>query len=111
LLLLDKEAAPAAIFLEEALEDPADEVKIIAAWTLVKIGRIEQGLGCLRKLLNEGSSADRSLYNVLDWMDEDALPLVKEYLASKPGKVDGIIARIAHDHGIELKPAGSRKKR
>jgi len=111
LLLLDKEAAPAADVLEQALKDPADEVKIMAAWTLVKTGRTEQGLGCLRKLLNDGSSAGRSLYNVLDWMDEDALPLIKEYLASKPGKVDGIIARIAHDHGIELKSAGSRKKR
>jgi hypothetical protein len=109
--LLDKEAAPASEVLEKALRDPADEVKIMAAWTLVKIGRTEEGLGCLRKLLNEGSSSGRSLYNVLDWMDDDALPLVKEYLASKPGKVDGIIARIAHDHGIELKQAGSRKKR
>jgi hypothetical protein len=109
--LLDKDAAPAVDVLEKTLEDSSDEVKIMAAWTLVKLGRTDQGLGCLRTLLFDKTTATRKLYNVLDWMDEDALPLVKEYLDSAPGKVDGIIAKIANDHGIELKNGRKRKRR
>jgi hypothetical protein len=101
--LLDKDAAPAADVLANALDDPSDEVSIMAAWTLVKLGRNEQGLGHLRKLLTHGATAGRMLYNVLDWMDEDALPLIKEYLASQPRKVDGIVAKVAKDHGIPFR--------
>jgi arylsulfatase A-like enzyme len=110
--LLDKEAAPAVDVLERALGDPSDEVKIMAAWTLVKLGRSEQGLGCLRSLLNDGTHAQRQLVNVLDWMDEDALPLIREYLESNPRKADGIIAKVAEDHGlVPKKPARQTKRK
>jgi N-sulfoglucosamine sulfohydrolase len=109
--LLDKDAAPAVDVLKKALEDPSDEVKIMAAWTLVKLGKNDEGLACLRSLLNDGTTTQRKLFNVLDWMDEDALPLIKEYLATKPGKVDGIIAKIAEDHGLGSKEAGKKRKR
>ncbi len=109
--LLDKDATPAVDVLKEALEDPSDEVKIMTAWTLVKLGKNDEGLACLRSLLNDGTTTQRKLYNVLDWMDEDALPLVREHLASHPGKVDGIIAKIAQDHGLVSKEAGKKRKR
>jgi len=108
--LLEKDAASAVDVIEKALADPSDEVKIMAAWTLVKLGRNEEGLECLRNLLNDGTTAQRMLYNVLDWMDADALPVVREYLESKPKKVDGIIAKIANDHGIEMKAPAKQKK-
>jgi len=102
LLLLDKDAAGAAETLEEALRDDSDQVKIMAAWALVKLGKNQTGQDCLRDLLNQGTTAERKLHNVLDWMDEDAVPLVKEYMDSKRGKVKSILARIAHEHKIEI---------
>jgi hypothetical protein len=100
--LLADAAAPAADVLEEALSDEADEVKIMAAWTLVNLGRREVGLACLRDLLNNGTTAERNLLNTLDWMDEEAVPLVAEYLKSNPKRAENILGKIAQDHGIEV---------
>jgi N-sulfoglucosamine sulfohydrolase len=101
--LLENKAAPAIDALEKALGDESDEVKIMAAWTLVRLGKKETGLACLRKLLNEGTTIERELLNVLDWMEEDAVPLVREYLAAHPKKATNILAKIAQDHGIGIR--------
>ena len=100
--LLENKAAPAVDALEKALQDESDEVKIMAAWTLVKLGRRKPGLACLRKLLHDGTTIERELFNVLDWMEEDAVPLVREYLAANPKKATNILAKIAQDHGIDI---------
>ena len=52
--------------------------------------------------MNNGTTTERKLYNVLDWMDEDAVPLVKEYIQSHPKKVPDILVKVAEDEGIEL---------
>jgi len=88
--------------LEKALRDDEDEVKIMAAWTLVKLDRKEAGLACLRGLLNNGTTCKRKLLNVLDWMDDDAVPLVREYLKAHPKEAKNILAKIARDHGVEI---------
>jgi len=100
--LLKDDATPALKTLEKALQDKSDEVKIMAAWTLVNLGQKETGLKCLRSLLNNGTTAERKLLNVLDWMETDAVPLVTEYLASNPKKAKNILAKIAQDHGIKI---------
>ncbi len=69
---------------------------------MVKLGKNEAGVGCLRDLLNNGTTAERKLHNVLDWMDEDAVPLVAEYLKANPKKATNILGKIARDHGIEV---------
>jgi hypothetical protein len=100
--LLEQGAAPARAQLKESLQDQSDEVRIMAAWTLVKLGQKDAGLQCLRTLLYQGCTADRKLLNVLDWMDEDAVPLVREYLKSHPKKATNILAKIAQDYGIDI---------
>jgi arylsulfatase A-like enzyme len=100
--LLEDAAAPAADVLEEALSDEADEVKIMAAWTLVNLGHREVGLACLRDLLNNGTTAERNLLNTLDWMDEEAVPVVAEYLKSNPKQAKNILGKIAQDYDIEV---------
>ncbi|MBN2132775.1 MAG: sulfatase-like hydrolase/transferase [Sedimentisphaerales bacterium] len=100
--LLEGAAAPATETLQNALRDESDEVKIMAAWTLVKLGRKEAGLECLRNLLNGGTTAERTLLNVLAWMEADAVPLVRDYLRAHPRKAKNILAKIAQDHGIEI---------
>jgi hypothetical protein len=102
LLRLDDAAAPAEKQLEKALGDESDEVKIMAAWTLVKLGN-DEGLACLRDLLNNGTTTERKLLNVLDWMEDDAVPLVREYLQANPNSAKGILGKIAEDHGIEIR--------
>jgi len=109
--LLEKNAAGAADTIEKALQDDSDEVKIMAAWTLVKLGKKEAGLGCLRDLLNNGTTAERKLHNVLDWMDDDALPLVREYVQSKPGKAKPILVRILQEDEIEAPKKTKREQR
>ena len=100
--LLEDKAKPAVQTLENALNDNSDEVKIMTAWTLVNLGRKETGLKCLRNLLNYGTTAERKLLNVLDWMGADAVPLVREYLQSNPKKAENILAKIAQDYGIKI---------
>jgi len=100
--LLADRAGAAAETLDKALEDESHEVKIMAAWTLVKLGRKDAGLKCLRDLLNNGTTAERKLLNVLDWMGTDAVPLVREYLQANPKKAKNILGKIAQDHGIEI---------
>jgi len=116
--LLGQGAAPAGDVLEKALGDEEPEVQIMAAWTLVKIGRKDAGLAHLKAMLTKGNSAGRKLFNVLDWMGDDSLPVVKEYLTSKPGRVDGTLIHYAQVHGLDVpeqpkspKPAKPRKGR
>lgn len=100
--LLEDKVAPAVGTIEKALQDASDEVKIMAAWTLVKLGRKKAGLACLRKLLNDGTTVERELLNALDWMEKDAVPIVREYLTAHPKKATDILAKIAKDHGINV---------
>ncbi len=101
--LLEQDATPAVSVLQKALTDESDEVKIMAAWTLVNLGQREAGLACLRDLLNNGTTAERKLLNTLDWMEEDAVPLVAEYLKANPKQAKNILGKIAQDHGIEVR--------
>ncbi|MHC4740994.1 MAG: sulfatase-like hydrolase/transferase [Planctomycetota bacterium] len=109
--LLEDKARPAVGAVEKGLKDEEHEVRIMAAWTLVKLGRREAGLACLRDLLNNGATAERKLLNVLDWMGGDAVPLVREYLEANPGKAKNILAKIAQDYGIDVRKGAGKRQR
>ncbi len=101
--LLEKEAGPATGVLERALKDESHEVRMMAAWTLVKVGKTDKALACLDELLFQGTSNRTMLHNVLDWMGEPALPLVKKYIengGTRKGRYGiGILGRIAQLNG------------
>jgi N-sulfoglucosamine sulfohydrolase len=105
--LLEKNAAPAQEALLNALEDETPEIRIMAAWTLVKIGQeSEQALAALDTMLSEKktkTSNTEMLHNVLDWMGEPALPLVKKYIENggdRQGQYGiGILGRIVELQG------------
>ena len=101
--LLEADAAPAISVLEKALKDASHEVRIMAAWTLVKLGKTDKGLACLDNLLFEGTTNDVMLHNVLDWMGKPALPLVKKYIENggdRQGRYGiGMLGRIAELNG------------
>ena len=79
---------------------------MMAAWTLVKLGQVDGAMACLDELLfQEESNASNTamLQNVLDWMGEPALPLVKKYVdenGNRQGRYGiGILGRIAQLNG------------
>lgn len=101
--LLDDEAAPARAVLDRALLDEAHEVRMMAAWTLVKLGESESALACLEELLFGGTQNPRMLHNVLDWMGEPALALVKKHIERGGATQDthgiSILGRVAQLQG------------
>jgi hypothetical protein len=101
--LLEKDAVPAIASLEQSLNDESHEVRMMAAWTLIKLGRPDQPLACLRELLFDGTTNETMLHNVLDWMGEPALPLAKKYIengGSRQGRYGiSILGRIAQLNG------------
>lgn len=103
LLLLEQDAARAQKVLQKALTDESHEVRMMAAWTLVKLGETEPALACLDNLLFEGTHCRDMLHNLLDWMGEPAYPLVKKFLANnteRKGRYGtSILARIAEVNG------------
>ncbi|MDP6523851.1 MAG: sulfatase-like hydrolase/transferase [Kiritimatiellia bacterium] len=101
--LLDEDAAPAIGALESALKDESHEVRIMAAWTLVKLGKPDSAMACLDELLFQGTHCKEMLHNALDWMHEPAFPLVKKYIEqgkTRKGRYGiGIFGRIAELNG------------
>ena len=99
------------VFLDENedyayLNDDTDEVKIMAAWTLVNLGDSKPALATLEGMLFQPPTPSQNttlLHNVMDWMGEPALPLVKKYIergGNRQGKYGiGILGRVAQLNG------------
>ena len=85
---MEKNAAPAVAVLQKNLQDKSHEVRIMAAWTLVKLGKKDKGFACLNDLLINGTNVQLLLYNTLDWMGDDGTELIRAYLKSNPKKSD-----------------------
>ncbi len=101
--LLEKKAASAAGALEQSLTDESHEVRMMAAWTLVKLEKPDLAIASLDQLLFQGTTNQSMLHNVLDWMGEPALPLVKKYIENKGTRKGrygiGILGRVAELNG------------
>ncbi len=101
--LLEQQAAPATAALEAALSDDAHEIRMMAAWTLVKLGRSDKAIACLDDLLFGKCDNEDMLHNVLEWMGKPGLPLVKKYIdndGNRQGRYGiGILGRIAELQG------------
>ena len=101
--LLEKDAASANSTLKRALKDDCHEVRMMAAWSLVKLGDSDDALACLEDLLFNATKNEMMLHNILDWMGEPVLPLVKKHLAkggSKKGKYGiSILGRVGELQG------------
>jgi hypothetical protein len=61
--------------IDALLQDESHEVRIMAAWVLIKTGEKEKGLEGLETLLQENSYAMLTVLNAIDWIGEDARPL------------------------------------
>lgn len=104
LLLLEKDAAPATKALQKALSDSEHEIRMMAAWCLIKIGEQEQGLAALETMLFDECNNTQMLHNIIDWMGEPGLPLAKKYIqngGSRMGKYNAvsILGHVAEING------------
>ena len=101
--LLEKDATSAKATLKKALKDDFHEVRMMAAWSLVKLGDYTQAMACLNDLLFKSTTNEMMLHNVLDWMGEPAFPLVKKFLTeggSTKGKYGiSILGRVGELQG------------
>ena len=104
--LLEDRAAPSRALLLKALQDSSDEVKMMSAWTLIRLGEPADAMRTLETLLLHPESEHSNttmLHNVLDWMGPPALPLVKKYIdqgGNRQGRYGiGILGRIAQLNG------------
>ena len=97
--LLENDAASATTTLEGALSDDTHEIRMMAAWTLVKLGQPDQAITCLDGLLFGKCDNEDMLHNILEWMGAPGLPLVKKYIendGNRQGRYGiGILGRIA----------------
>lgn len=60
----------------KCLEDDSHEVRAMAGWLLLRSGDKKAGLQCLGHLLKENSYATLSVLNIIDWVGDDAKPLL-----------------------------------
>lgn len=100
--LFEEKAKPATDALLKALKDETHEIRMMAAWTLIKTGRNEEAIACLEELLfmkQSESMNELMLHNVLDWIGEPVHPMVRKFVAKggdRQGKYGiGILGRIA----------------
>lgn len=59
-----------------ALNDPSHEIRALAAWTLIRAGKTEQGLPIINQLIQQESYALLTLLNIVDALDNQAQPLI-----------------------------------
>lgn len=101
--LLGANARSATSTLKQGLKDKSHEVRMMSAWTLIRLGQSDPALATLDELLFQGTENEPMLHNVIDWIGEPAFPLVKKYLdngGSREGKYGiSIFARIAQVQG------------
>ena len=111
-LLSDQLSASQKKAVAGLLGDSSDEVRGMAAWTLVKTGyRKQAALKCLRGMIREYSYALLSILNILDWMGEDARPLMPDVAAIHSGdmNIQKMQRTLLGKFGMEI-PASAREK-
>jgi hypothetical protein len=105
--LLGDDVKSAIETLQKSLNDDAHEIRMMAAWTLIRLGQTEDALACLDDLpfaKKSEVSDETMLHNIIDWIVKTAFPLVRKYYANngpKQGKYGiGTLARIAEVPGL-----------
>jgi len=80
LMMLGKDAQPAQKQLEAATHDSCDNVRLMAAWALMKMGDQKLAHDTIAEMLTNGSYACLDILNVIAWMGKDGdqfLPTLK----------------------------------
>ena len=108
--LLEGKAASAKAQLEAALKDDEHQVVILAAWTLIKLGHKADAMARLKQLVTGGTNAENALYNTIDWMGDDGLPLVKTYFESEQKRRNQVMSHLAKRYNLKVKAATKKPR-
>ena len=73
----------------QCLGDDSHEVRSMAAWLLIRTGEKKKGFACLDHLLKENSYATLKVLNILDWIGDDAEPLIPTVRSMKYTNYEG----------------------
>ncbi len=68
------------------LQDDSHEVRAMAAWLLIRNGKKESGVQCLKNLLEQNSYAVVTVLNIIDWMGDDGRELMPVVESLTPAK-------------------------
>jgi len=101
-LLMENKLDSAAVnALKAGLQDESPDVRVMAAWALIKAGDNKDGQECLIQLLNQESYVTLKVLNVIDWMGVDTAPYLPAIESLKTGKADSLVKNNA-----KLNPSG-----
>jgi N-sulfoglucosamine sulfohydrolase len=109
--LLGGKAASAKAQIQVALKDEEHQVRILAAWTLIKMGDKNAGMAAFKNLIANGTHAENALCNTIDWMGADGKPLVEAYFASAKGKRNQVMSYLATVHGVKAPPQPKKPRK
>ncbi|MBF0196311.1 MAG: sulfatase-like hydrolase/transferase [Planctomycetes bacterium] len=83
LMMLGQRAKEVRGKLEKALSDDSHNVRLMAAWALIKIDKSQKAYDAISAMLNNESYAMLKILNVIDWMGDDGKPFA-DVLKSMP---------------------------
>jgi nitrogen regulatory protein PII-like uncharacterized protein len=69
----------------KAINDESDEVRVMAAWLLVKNGEVDKVIACIKDMLKRESYAMLKILNVLNWMDDKYIAQLAPYIREAEG--------------------------
>lgn len=70
--------------VRKVMNDSSDEVRAMAAWTLIRTGNRTEGIQILEDMLASGSYATLKILNIIDWLGEDG-KLLEEAIKNLDG--------------------------
>ena len=101
LVMADQLDSAAVKSLKDCLRDESRDVRVMAAWALIKSGDIKDGQACLIQLLQQESDVTLKVLNVIDWMGVDTAPYLPAIKSLKTGKADLLVK-----NNSKLNPSG-----
>lgn len=91
LFLLEDHAKPALETIEAGLQDDAEEVRMMAAWAMDKLGNTDAANAALEVLASSGLSDKRLFECLLRWMGREPMKLSAAKRKSSAKPVEGLI--------------------
>ena len=111
LQILGKGAQSAKAQLKQALQDDSHSVRAMSAWALIKMGDKAEAYKCLEELVNNDSYAVLLALSVIDWMGDDAKPMLENIVNATFAEKyrPGLLNHVLKKHGLQA-PKKDRSK-
>ena len=111
LMMLGSGAAPVENKLLELLDDESHNVRVMAAWTLIKLGKREAADSCIKNMLETNSYAMLEILNCIVWMEHDGKPFTDTVAGLKLTKLNQQLQRYILEGQLSLNPSKKKGKK